>query len=253
MEPLHYAALSETELQDHFDKWSSGASQRAGTPRWVEQLQGWKRQQQFTDGWAYGFRPDTLAHDGTETFVFELKYARKGEPLALAEVLHHAHALAAHSGSFGALDRHWPAGSVIRPVIVSQFNAWIRDSRRYLIAHGFREDRLLVLEVAALRDRAGNVWLMFNELDGADPWRPISSGGLSSDVARLLEGDSSTRYFARRDTDVYAALTGGTHDPDTYEAGVFQSRIARTRDGGHWIVWRGDGSENGSYQLARVP
>jgi hypothetical protein len=250
MEPLHYAALSESTLQHHFDTWAAGAPVRAGAPPWIETLRGWTRQLACTDAWEFGFRPDMLAHDGAETFVFELKYARKGEPLALAEVLHHAHALATRPASLGALGSGWPQRGAIRPVIVSQFNAWLRDSRRYLISHGFRADRLLVLEVAGLRDRAGNVWLLFNELDGEDPWTALSFDELPPDVGRVLEPDPAARYFARARTGAYAALSGGTQSPDAYEAGVFQRRIARTGDHARWIVWHGTGAENGSYFLA---
>lgn len=253
MERLDYAALSESDLQSHFDRWAHGVPRRAGTPRWIEELRGWTRQPVFTDASAAAFRPDTLAHDGVQTFVFELKYARKGEPLALAEVLHHAHALAAHRPSFSSLGDDWPTAGDIRPVIISQFNAWIRDSRRYLISNGFREDRLVVLEVAGLRDSAGTVWLLFNELDGTDPWSAVSFADLPDEVSRLFEHDPVARYFARLETGSYAALLGGTQDPNAYEAGVLQRRCARTRDGRHWIVWHGKGCENGSYALARNP
>lgn len=223
---------------------------RAGTPPWIEALIGWRSQPGFTDAWGYGFRPDALAHDGAQIFAFELKYGRKGEPLALAEVLHHAHALATQVAPFKSLGDDWPVAGAVRPVIVSQFNAWIRDSRRYLISHGFRADRLLVIEVAGLRDDAGNIWLLFNELDGSDPWSAVSFDDLPPGARPLLESGPATRYFARPQTGAYASLTGGAQDPDAYEAGVPQRRAVRTRNGVHWILWSGTGSENGEYLLA---
>ena len=243
---LDLAPFSEKELQTHFDAWTRERSVRVGTPPWMEALKTWAPQQTFVDSWGVSFRPDTLAHDGAATYAFELKFARKYEPLALPEVLHHAHAL--RRATTQVLSG-WPLDAGVRPVIVSQFNAWIRDAREFLLANGFRSDALRVLEVAALRDTAGRSWLWFNELDGNDPWVPVTFDELEPDARAALGQDAAARHYVRRGAGVFARLVGGASGPDAYEPGTPQRRIARTSDGSHWLTWDGTAMESGAYRI----
>jgi hypothetical protein len=111
----------ESKLQALFDGWATRADAPLfGVPDWLDaiRLPPIPRGKERTrHSFGYDFTPDVEFVVGPQRYVFELKYGAKYEPLALAEVLHHA-----------AWIRRYDAerASQVVPVIVSQYNAWLR-------------------------------------------------------------------------------------------------------------------------------
>lgn len=238
---LDVMPFTEANLQTHFEHWESAQEVRIGVPLWLKNMRAWKGQPSLVDAWGVSFRPDVVAHDGEKTYVFELKYARKYEPLALAEVLHHAHALRAQP----YMD--WP--QLVQPVIVSQFNAWVRDAWTYLRESQLDEKALRVIEVTALRQRAGVGYLWFNEVDGVDPWTPIPSAEVPANIQVHLSPRQGSRCF-KRESGVFACLEGeGSGNPDAYE-NVSQRWVAKISElERSYAVWEGISRAEGTYRI----
>jgi hypothetical protein len=110
----------ERDLQELFESWPArDASRMFGVPDWlnaigVPPLEKKERQRR---SFGYDFTPDIEFIVGRLRYVLELKHGDKFEPLALAEVLHHA-----------AWSKRYEAhqASHVVPVIVSQYNSWLR-------------------------------------------------------------------------------------------------------------------------------
>src|SRR5579864_770459 len=87
------SSMCEAELQDVFDQWQTARHgyRILGAPNWLLKCKGPNRQKAFTaKSYAtYSFTPDVLWGD-PDFYVVELKRGAKYEPLALAEILHHA-------------------------------------------------------------------------------------------------------------------------------------------------------------------
>lgn len=241
---LRCATYSERLLQDHFDRWPKERGNRVGTPPWIECLCDWKGHSSFYNSWGALFKSDALAHDGSNVYVFELKYAHKYEPLALAKIAHHAYALAKVKVPVA---QGWPVGQRVRPVIISQFSGWIRHARSYLLENNLDSDAIILIEVAALTSSIDQrEWLWFVEVDGRDPWIQVTHDELPADAKEHIEPSPGARYYARRGAETYARLNGGSALPHEYEIGVEQRWIARTYDGGHWLTWDSTSMEQGS-------
>lgn len=118
--PLTRQSVRERELQGLFESWPArNASLLFGVPDWlnaidVPPLPGTERRRR---SFGYDFTPDIEFIVGRTRYVLELKHGNKFEPQALAEVLHHA-----------AWSKRYEAhlASQVVPVVVSQYNAWLR-------------------------------------------------------------------------------------------------------------------------------
>lgn len=147
---LDTAAIKEKDLQDIFDSWGSGKNGwvTAGVPKWLHELdQPETRLAERKDipRYGYSFKPDALWE--SKRHVAELKAAAKFEPLALAEVLHHAQCL---SEEFDGPD--------FTPVMITQENAWLRQTLAWLFDRGeanLKSESLRFLEYVTLRDGQG--------------------------------------------------------------------------------------------------
>ena len=143
--PLKVVALKkrrEKLLQDVFDGWDASRPATAGAPKWLREMtcpQTPKKQRRFK-AYGYEYIPDVLWSDGKRSWVVELKCSYKYEPLAMAEVLHHAHMLATHE---------LPKTEVV-PVVVSSYSPWLRGAAAWLGKAG--TVGLQTLEVDVLED-----------------------------------------------------------------------------------------------------
>lgn len=112
--------VRERELQGLFESWPTrDASLLFGVPDWLNAIDvaPLPMQERRRRSFGYSFTPDIEFIAGQLRYVFELKHGDKYEPQALAEVLHHA-----------AWSKRYEAhlASKVVPVIVSQYNAWLR-------------------------------------------------------------------------------------------------------------------------------
>jgi len=90
----------------------------------------------------YSFTPDALFHDGNDLYVVELKWAAKYEPMALAEVLHHAEFLSTDNQT-----------KQVHPVIIASWNGWLRLALTHLHKHGLARDVVAYYEADSLQSK----------------------------------------------------------------------------------------------------
>lgn len=129
----------EEELQKVFDDLDGHLA--AGWPAWLL-ARGKNLGQRSRDAFGYSFETDAEFIHGDHHYVVELKRAAKYEPLALAEVLHHAE----------WIRRYEATSNHVVPVVVSSISLWTRlavaalpNSVRYYEADLYRiDDRILM-------------------------------------------------------------------------------------------------------------
>ncbi|HEX8111482.1 MAG TPA: hypothetical protein VF516_27315 [Kofleriaceae bacterium] len=148
----------ESYLQDLFDHWGQATCLRVGVPPWLRGFSG-SNARRPRSAFGYQFTTDAEYEIGSRRYVIELKHAVKYEPLALAEVLHHAE----------WIRRYERDHTEVVPVIVTQFSCWLRLA---IAALGRRMDGLGALryyEVDVLgQDDPAVIW--FDE--PLAPWVP---------------------------------------------------------------------------------
>ncbi|HET9625020.1 MAG TPA: hypothetical protein VFP84_26815 [Kofleriaceae bacterium] len=152
------AQVLERQVQDLFEGWASRPDPSLfGLPDWLAAIrqapidQDLRRRTSF----GYDFIPDVEFVVGTQRFVLELKHGVKYEPLALAEVLHHA----AWLKRYAADD-----ASQVVPVIVSQYSAWLRLAIDEYLRAAVRH-----VEVSVLAEADGKSLFAFDV--PLAPWR----------------------------------------------------------------------------------
>jgi Mrr N-terminal domain len=168
---LHPHEVGEADIQRHMASWDRavpGAWSHVGAPTWLDALRPVKADTYCASALlGYGFRPDILAESNGTHLVVELKCARKYEPLALAEVLHHAHLL-----SQGLAQLPQPQAVPYVPVLVTQYNAWLRSALEFLRLNGLRDGSIKYVEFTSLR--FGNEMILWFDEPFA-PWEPSSA------------------------------------------------------------------------------
>lgn len=131
----------EKELQSLFDGWATRADAALfGVPDWLDAIRvpPIPRGKRTRRSFGYDFTPDVEFVVEPQRYVVELKHGVKYEPLALAEVLHHAAWLKRYEAE---------RASQVVPVIVSQYNAWLRLAIEEYLRAIVRYVEALVLEV----------------------------------------------------------------------------------------------------------
>lgn len=108
----------EADLQAIFNVWHERPRARLfGVPDWLDLIDHAPLSRGPRPSFGYEFTTDVEFVVGSLRYVLELKYGAKFEPLALAEVLHHAAWLRRYEAE---------AASHVVPVIVSQYSSWLR-------------------------------------------------------------------------------------------------------------------------------
>lgn len=162
--------VGETDIQRYVAAWGReqpGSWSRVGAPAWLEALRPVTANTSCaSDPLGYSFRPDILGESNGVHHVLELKCARKYEPLALAEVLHHAHLL-----SQGLAQPPQQMAAPFIPVLVTQYSAWLRSALAFLRLNGLRANSIKYVEFTSLRID-GETILWFDE--PFSPWTPCS-------------------------------------------------------------------------------
>lgn len=178
----------EADIQGHFNTWQQPAQRRrrAGAPDWLEDLQDIVPQKHFSTKLGYGFYPDVLATSRNQQLVLELKCARKYEPLALAEALHHAWMLS-HTIKEGGVEHG--RGPWI-PVLVTQYSTWLRAAVAQLRAGKLEHESLRYIELTTLwaGDAARDPLIWFDDpFTGWDGEHPVPPPALP--VGLVAEGN----------------------------------------------------------------
>jgi hypothetical protein len=183
---------SERELQRVFDAWpfQAGPVQTlqadshnyvlVGCPSWLNARRKSSLPKTLTSSLGYDFRPDLVWEGDGGSFVIELKSSVKYEPIALPEALHHAWML-----EEGPLAKKASVRRPVVPVMVTQYNVWLRASLEFLFARGLGRDALHYLEFDALSvpsssNEAESRILWFDE-----PFAPWVRVDPSREIARL--------------------------------------------------------------------
>lgn len=135
--------VREEHLQAIFDAWPASSTLLAGVPNWLMKLGAPQLPRRAIAAFGYKFTPDVLWRSSAELVVAELKYGTNHEPIAIGEVLHHR----------SMLRRHHPASFVV-PLIVCQYNGWVRAAVNDIGA-GLRHVEVDLLE----HDGAHLAWL----------------------------------------------------------------------------------------------
>lgn len=227
---------SSGTLDQFFRHWEAMEGRRTGVPAWLRGAEIVATKKAHTDRWAVPFLPDALGRTGNgSTFVVELKYGSKFEPLALAEALHHAFELRNHAASFpGAIHRASPPTAVI----ISQWNAWLRSSVDALRTLGVSTAALRYIEVVALNVpgfRAPVLW--FEEYLTRDALEPRKRG--LPLALRTHDDAPKTRWYDRRDGSGVVVASEAALVAGCLPREVHRTSYAPLTSGG-WLVCGGN-------------
>lgn len=188
---------------------------------------------------------DMLATDGDRNYVFEFKHATKYEPLALAEVLHHAEVLDKHKcGAFvGEAPVWWDSSRRLCPVIVSQYRPWLRGALRRLQRLSKGQEVARLVEVTAL-ERAVEPKSFFLWLEEVRFDKCGSSGSPTDDrtgLPQALVGLAPDGVWNRDEDNTWSVWSKGG------KRGGMVARTSPSSD--QFLVWRGTDQEPGQYWL----
>lgn len=142
-----------TFLQPLFDDWKNRAARGiavAGAPDWLLDIQVQNAKDRSFEAYGYSFEIDVLWRLENERRVLELKNAAKYEPLALAEVLHHAYLLRECE----------PDEREIKSTIIARYHPWMRAALKELQRAGLAREQPEYLEFDHLWDGSQQVlWI----------------------------------------------------------------------------------------------
>lgn len=265
--------LDERQLVAQFVQWLNNEdTQLVGVPDWMRLAWPWKPH----DGQAsneYRFplwrsqttrrnehcRADMLgryhAEDGgAENYVFEFKYGKKYEPLAFAEVLHHAQTLYERRSELEDLSV-WAKEAPVVPVIVAQHNRWNRAAIHYLAQRlrpqGEFRDAIRLVEVTVLVP-SGNegtsekpvIW--FEEVvDPTDGVHRPKPGARPSELPLLEGAGDPALHWSRVASDCWLGAKEEQHIPPD----SLRLVVGQVGKGNGWASWSGTAFDNGSYWL----
>jgi hypothetical protein len=216
-----------------FDHWPAHGHVVAGTPPWLNGIKVRKRELYKGRGYSWQADVELDAIDG-QRWVIELKHGAKYEPLALAEVLHHAHAL-------GRV-----LGRPVKPAIISSYNSWLRmalwylkeqytiepvayceatvlqrvtEDNRYVIWLDlpFAASRVIEAAPAGLPASLRNARLSWYRVDATRSWLALPSGAARDTSSPFIDG----RYL----------------------------QLTETSDGGY-VLWLGEAAGDGTHVRA---
>jgi hypothetical protein len=171
--------LKESYLQKLFNGWRGRPRDRiAGLPGWLRDLDADNEKKRTRQAFGYEFTPDVELIDLPRHYVMELKRGLKYEPLALAEVLHHAEWI-----------RRYDRGDAteVVPVIVSSFNYWLRFAIASLRQRPDSPETLRYYEVDVLQGN-DQEWIWFDE--------PLRSSWESRDPPQWLRAHPGAERLA---------------------------------------------------------
>lgn len=220
-----HASYTEAALQAVFDRWDDpdepwdGCS-LAGIPEWLEHLGKPDRRESFK-AYGYSYQPDVLWRD--PGYVIELKCAAKHEPMALAEALHHAEMLTRANGR------------LIRPVVISKFNGWIRAALGSLqTRHGVPWDAVRYYEADYLvADKRRFIWL-----DAPlAPWVRLSS---RPTIVPPEFADSMAEWYEIGETRSFVAVPARCDERPLFPVGAMAMVAPVAGAAGSVVCWQGE-------------
>ncbi len=219
----------EKDLEELLRTWLTG--QVSGSDIFVAGIPDWfpvrpLHKKQGLEAVGYRYFPDGISDHEGRRFVFEFKFAEKGEPIALAEVLHHSY-----------FQRHKENLPTV-PVVLGQFNEWTRAAIAHLIEDGLRLDHIRYIEADLVGPRGGKRKLLWLD-EPLAPWRPDKGTAIPDEVKQKVGALNIREWFFVESTKTWWAQDGavtttallvpkGGGRPLFYEGGRWVA-IARAR------------------------
>lgn len=226
LDPAPRATNKERDLQAVFDSWADARNLRngvsiGGLPRWLETLGAPDERTSF-DSYGYSFAPDVLWLDAG--YVIELKCADKFEPMALAEVLHHAEMLTRST-------EHR-----MRPVIISSGNGWLRAALAFLHERcGVQPGSILYYEADHLRAPDGRRLIWLDAPFAA--WRALPDR--PSAIPPHSDDSTDAFWYEVEETRSFIALSTPTTKRPAFLEGVTTMITEVSGSPGRFLRWRG--------------
>jgi len=224
-----------------------------GCPKWLAASRPSSLRKTLTAEAGHQYRPDVVWEAADRSFVIELKSAAKYEPLALPEVLHHARSIARASGAHGANDVR-----PVVPVMVTQYNAWLREALEFLFDNGLRSEALHYLEFELLNtsaDRGGTEQRILWLDEPFAPWVQVDPPAESQVPRRALGGmfsEPTSRWYRIDATDTWV-VTEPEHGVDVRPSFV-EGRYGMVAPAGprSLVCWTGSRFDAGVYQWCEL-
>jgi hypothetical protein len=242
----------ENYIQRIFNNWASDKPIMAGAPPWLFLMKSKNERAKSRVPGGWPFTPDVVWHDGKLTYIVELKFGKKYEPLALAQVCYEAWA---HEKSGDKrLSKVARASARIRPVVVAQYNPWLRGACAYLLASGLRPDAIGYLELDLLFGSESTPILWFDA-----PLAPLEKRNLSlpPEIVGSIVIGGGARLVKVADVDTWIATTelveGGSRPVLWTKKYAMLSRIQTQQQNQQgWVLWRGQPGEAGRFHRYRA-
>ncbi len=228
--------LVEADIQNLFDAWGDGRDAwRVFAPDWLLRCSKPQPRASFpceNFGDRYSFRPDVVWWT-PEWLVMELKRNKKFEPLALAEVLHHAW----HLGE----QQREVEGDFPVPVVMSSGSdsAWMRASLRYLFHKGLDSSAIRYLEGNYYQTPDGQRYAWFEE--------PFAVAAISTHPPVIPEGWEGLGVTWRRSQT--SATWIGLPDQIAHQPGMSPTEygmVSGTEDHSEYVLFSSNGGGSGS-------
>jgi hypothetical protein len=229
LDPVPPRKRREVDLQKLFDCWGNDAAPCgiAGAPGWLEKLgtPSATGKAAKLPAYGYSYEPDVVWEKSQRVWVAELKCSFKYEPLALAEVLHHAYMLRRQHGK------------PVTPVLITSYCGWLRAAVA-LLGEATRDGSvdLRALEVDLFKD-SNYAWFDAPHA----PWKRSRSPEFLKDGYRewtwFVVPETQTKIGVHPD----GRLRG--NDPRPLFITVPYVMVAPVRRGqagnGEFLVWQG--------------
>ncbi|MFH1810575.1 MAG: hypothetical protein ABIJ09_17670 [Pseudomonadota bacterium] len=228
---LSYPKLAEKDIQRLLDDWPRRQQigwAIAACPQWLSNIQSRNITQQLKTKWGYKYRPDVIWDADATVYVVELKHAAKYEPIAIAEVLHHAQMLKEHGLRDMGIDRQ----AHVQPAVLTQYNGWIRSTVAWMRENGVDSERFIVLEMTVVEDETRR-YLLLNS-----PFASWQEGTPPESLPRHVRTKCRYWYFVENDGSWYGLDRKQTDRPLLLQE---QCVVASPVEGDQnsWVIWFG--------------
>lgn len=239
---LNPQQASEADIQRYVANWNQkpvGTWSHVGAPAWLQALHP-RAANDYCDcaSLGYSFRPDIVGESNGISYVLELKCAYKYEPIALAEALHHAHVL-----SCGMAQPPAGLAAPFIPVLVTQYNAWLRSALAFLRLKGLQAGSIKYVEFTSLVSSTGEKILWFDE-----PFAPLAP--CPPPLLPIGLSTGSKYWYRVSDADTWIAVDDVLHErPALWTVPYLMLTVDRAN--ARILTWHGGPTGLGRYLLWR--
>jgi len=194
--PIGYLTpVQEHILQGIFDNWGANPHWLlAGVPSWLPRGRPHNLRQHHA-AYGYSLEPDVYWKTPAGEFLFELKCAEKGEPIGLAEVLHHRNILRKAS----------PSSHFIETALFTSYNKWLRASLDELHQNGLKNGTVRLVESYYLDTPFPRKSLLWMD-DPMAPWSPVPVQGFPKVFPPLTNWPGYKHWYKVNNADIWYGL-----------------------------------------------